>query len=61
MFNFILEIIFIVLFTISLVLNVIAGSWLLVAADAAIVILGIINSILLYKNYKKKKNNGGNE
>ena len=61
MFNFILEIIFIVLFSISLVFNVIAGSWLLVAVDAAIVILGIVNSILVYKNYKKKKSNGGNE
>ena len=60
MFNFILEVIFTVLFAISLVFNVIAGSWLLVALDAAIVILGIINSILVYKNYKDKKNSGGN-
>ena len=61
MFNFILEIIFTVLFAVSLVFNVIAGSWLLVALDAVIVILGIVNSIFAYKNYKKKKNNGGNE
>lgn len=60
MFNFILEIIFTVLFAISLIFNVIAGSWLLVALDAAIVILGIINSIFAYKNYKNKKDNGGN-
>ena len=60
MFNFILEVIFTVLFAISLVFNVIACSWLLVALDAAIVILGIINSILVYKNYKDKKNSGGN-
>lgn len=61
MFNFILEIIFTVLFAVSLAFNVVAGSWLLVALDAVIVILGIINSILAYKNYKKKKNNRGNE
>lgn len=61
MFNFILEIIFTVLFAVSLVFNVVAGSWLLVVLDVVIVILGIINSILAYKNYKKKKNNGGNE
>lgn len=61
MFNFILEIIFTVLFAASLVFNMIAGSWLLVALDAVIVILGIVNSIFAYKNYKKKKNNGGNE
>jgi hypothetical protein len=39
---------------------VIAGSWLLVALDDAIVILGVVNSILVYKNYKKKKNNVSN-
>lgn len=64
MFNFILEIIFTVLFAVSLVFNVITGSWLLVTLDAIIVILGIVNSIFAYKNYKKKKNNtsnGGNE
>lgn len=64
MFNFILEIVFTVLFAVSLIFNAIAGSWLLVTLDAIIVILGIINSILAYKNYKKKKNNisnGGNE
>ena len=57
MFNFILEIIFTVLFTVSLVFNVIEGSWLFVTLDAAIVVLGIINSIFAYHNYKKKKNN----
>lgn len=64
MFNFILEIIFTVLFAVSLIFNAIAGSWLFVTLDVIIVILGIINSILAYKNYKKKKNNisnGGNE
>ena len=64
MFNFILEIIFTVLFAVSLIFNALAGSWLLVTLDAVIVILGIINSIFAYHNYKKKKNNisnGGNE
>jgi hypothetical protein len=61
MFNFILEIIFTVLFAVSLVFNAVAGSWLFVALDAAIVILGVVNSIFAYKNYKNKKNNGGNE
>lgn len=65
MFNFILEIIFTVLFAVSLIFNAVADSWLLVALNAVIVILGIINSIFAYKNYKKKKNNnisndGGN-
>jgi hypothetical protein len=55
MFNFILEIIFTVLFAISLVFNVIIGSWLLVTLDAVIVILGIVNIILAYKNYKKRR------
>jgi hypothetical protein len=61
MFNFILEIIFTGLLLLPFVFNVIAGSWLFVALDAIIVIFGIVNSILAYKNYKKKKNNGGNE
>jgi hypothetical protein len=29
--------------------------------DAIIVIMGIVNSVLAYKVYKRKKNNGGNE
>ena len=61
MFNFILEIIFTVLFAISLVFNAVTGSWLFVTLDAIIVILGVVNSIFAYKNYKNKKNNGGNE
>lgn len=64
MLNFILEIIFTVLFAVSLIFNALTGSWLLVTLDAVIVILGIINSIFAYRNYKNKKNNisnGGNE
>ena len=57
MFNFILQIIFIILFAISLVSNAIAGSWLFVTLDAIIVILSIADSIFVYKNYKEKKNN----
>lgn len=55
MLNLILEIIFTVLFAASLVFNVIAGSWLLVTLDVVIVILGIVNTILAYKNYKKRR------
>ncbi len=61
MLNFILEIIITVLFAITLVFNIIAGSWFLVTLDAIIVIMGIVNSVLAYKVYKRKKNNGGNE
>jgi hypothetical protein len=52
MFKFILEIIFTVLFAVSLVFNVITGSWLLVTLDAIIVILGIVNSILVFKEWR---------
>ena len=55
MVNLVLEIVFTVLFAIALVFNLILGSWLLVALYAAIVILGIINSIFAYKIYKTKK------
>ncbi len=58
MLNFILEIIFTILFIIFLVFDVIAGSWLFVVLDAAIIILGIVDSILTYKSYKK--NNASN-
>ena len=61
MLNFILEIIITVLFAITLVFNIIAGSWFFVTLDAIIVIMGIVNSVLAYKVYKRKKNNGGNE
>ena len=61
MLNFILEIIITVLFAITLVFNIIAGSWFLVTLDAIIVIMGIVSSVLAYKVYKRKKNNGGNE
>jgi membrane protein YdbS with pleckstrin-like domain len=63
MLNFILEIIITVLFAITLVFNIIDGSWLFVTLDAIIVIMGIVNSVLAYKVYKRKrkKNNGGNE
>ena len=58
MLNFILEIIITVLFAITLVFNIIAGSWFFVTLDAIIVIMGIVNSVLAYKVYKRKKNNG---
>lgn len=61
MLNFILEIIITVLFAITLVFNIIDGSWFFVTLDAIIVIMGIVNSVLAYKVYKRKKNNGGNE
>jgi membrane protein YdbS with pleckstrin-like domain len=61
MLNFILEIIITVLFAVTLVFNIIDGSWFFVTLDAIIVIMGIINSVLAYKVYKRKKNNGGNE
>jgi hypothetical protein len=55
MFKFILEIIFTVVFVISLIFNVIAGSWLLVILDAIIVIFGIINSILIFKEWRHRR------
>lgn len=61
MLNFILEIIITVLFAVTLVFNIIDGSWFFVTLDAIIVIMGIVNSVLTYKVYKRKKNNGGNE
>lgn len=59
MLNFILEIIFTILFIIFLVFDVIAGSWLFIVLDTAIIILGIVDSILTYKSYKK--NNASNK
>lgn len=61
MLNFILEIIITILFAITLVFNIINGAWFLVTLDAIIVIMGIVNSVLAYKVYKRKKNNGGNK
>lgn len=55
MANLVLEIVFTVLFTISLVFNLILGSWLYVVLDTIIVILGVINLIFAYKTYKVKK------
>lgn len=52
MFKFILEVIFTVLFLVSLIFNAIAGSWLLVTLDAVIVTLGIIHSILEFKEWR---------
>jgi membrane protein YdbS with pleckstrin-like domain len=54
MFKFILEIIFTVLFAVSLVFNVITGSWLLVTLDAIVVILGIVNCILDFKEWRRR-------
>ena len=54
MFKFILEIIFTVIFAISLIFNIITGAWLLVALDAIIVILGIVNSILIFKEWRSR-------
>ena len=55
MFKFILEIIFTVIFAVSLIFNTIAGSWLLVILDAVIVVLGIINSVFVFKEWRSKK------
>lgn len=55
MVDLILEIVFTVLFAISLVYNIILGSWLFVVLDTIIVILGVINFIFVYKTYKAKK------
>lgn len=57
MFKFILEIIFTVVFVISLIFNIITGAWLLVALDAIIVIFGIINSILIFKELRRRGRN----
>lgn len=54
-FNLILEIIFVILFTIALIGNLIAGVWLFVLLDGICVILGIINIYLIYRNLNKKK------
>ena len=54
MFKFILEIIFTVVFVISLIFNIITGSWLLVTLNAIIVIFGIINSILIFKAWRRR-------
>jgi membrane protein YdbS with pleckstrin-like domain len=59
MLNFILEIIITVLFAITLVFNIIDGSWLFVTLDAIIVIMGIVNSVLAYKVYKRKRKKKG--
>lgn len=55
MANLVLEIVFTVLFIISLVFNLILGSWLYVVLDTIIVILGVINLIFAYKTYKAKR------
>jgi membrane protein YdbS with pleckstrin-like domain len=57
MFKFILEIILTILFVVSLIFNVIAGSWLLVTLDAIVVILGTINSIFTFKVWRWSKRN----
>ena len=45
MFKFILEIIFTVIFVISLVFNIIMESWFLVVLDAIIIILGSMEGV----------------
>jgi hypothetical protein len=55
MLKLILEIIFTVVFAISLVFNIISGSWLLVALDGVCVILGLINIYLIWRNHKRKE------
>lgn len=60
-FNLILEIIFVILFTIALIGNLIAGVWLFVALDAACVILGIANIYLICRNLNKEKGRKSNE
>lgn len=55
MLKLILEIVFTVVFAISLVLNIITGSWLLVALDGVCVILGLVNIYLIWRNHKRKE------
>jgi membrane protein implicated in regulation of membrane protease activity len=55
MLKLILEIVFTVVFAISLVLNIITGSWLLVALDGVCVILGLVNIYLIWRNQKRKE------
>jgi hypothetical protein len=55
MFKFVLEIIFTVVFIISLVFNVITESWLLVTLDAIVVIFGIINSFLDFEEWRYRR------
>ena len=59
-FNLILEAIFVILFTITLIVNLIAGAWLFVALDAACVILGIVNIYLICRNLKREKERKNN-
>lgn len=55
MLKLILEILFTVVFAISLVFNIIAGSWLLVALDGVCVALGLVNIYLVWRNHKRKE------
>ena len=55
MLKLILEIIFTVVFAISLVVNIITGFWLLAVLDGACVALGLANIYLIWRNYKRKE------
>lgn len=54
MFKLVLEIIFTILFVISLITSIVTSSWLFVVLDAIIVVLGIVNSILTFRNWRHK-------
>lgn len=59
-FNLILEIIFVILFTIALIGNLIAGVWFIALLDGICVILGIANIYLICRilnREKERKNN----
>ena len=55
MFKLILEILFTVVFAISLVCSIISGFWLLAVLDAICVVLGLVNIYLIWRNYKRKE------
>lgn len=55
MLKLILEILFTVVFAISLVCSIISGFWLLAVLDAICVVLGLVNIYLIWRNYKRKE------
>ena len=55
MLKLILEIIFTVVFAISLVFNIITGFWLLAVLDGVCVVLGLVNIYLIWRNHKRKE------
>jgi hypothetical protein len=61
MLKLILEIVFTVVFAISLVFNIIAGLWLFVALDAACVALGLVNMYLILRHHKRERTQEASE